>query len=429
MRSGVRAPGLPGTVGEVVEVQQAGVQPVLVRVLRGQGRLDLLVLHQPPGLGVDQEDAARLQAALPDHGGGVDVKHAHLAGQHDQAVTGHPVPAGPQAVAVEDRADDRAVGERDQRRTVPRFHQRGVELVEGTALRAHLRVVLPRFWDHHEDRVRQRPAAHVQQFQALVKAGRVAALLVEHGEQPLDPPAVRRTGNEVAGQHGLPGPHPVAVTPDRVDLAVVGHIPVGMGERPGRERVGGEPGVHQREGRAVPGIGQVRVERLELRRGQHALVHDRPGGHAGEVHADLVLGALAQAERHPLEFHAALAVRARHEQLENIGKHRPRAVPAGGDVERDLTPAEDRQALGGGEPFQSRCYHPSFGRKKGHTRRIRTRFRQVEATRGAEELVRNLGQDPRPVAGARVAALGAPVFQIAQYPQGLGHHIVTAAAR
>ncbi len=403
------------------------MQPVLVRVLGGQRVLDLFVLDDAAGHGVGQEDPARLQAPLPDHGGGVDVEHAHLAGQHDQAVAGDPVPARAQAVPVQDGADHRAVGKRDQRGTVPRLHQRGVELVERPALGAHLAVVLPRLGDHHQHRVRQRPAAHVQELEALVEAGRVAALGVEHREEPLDPLAVRRARDQVAGQHRLPGPHPVAVAPDRVDLAVVRHVPVRVGQRPGRERVGGEPGVHERQRRSVPGIGQVRVERLELRRGQHSLVHNGPRRQAGEVHADLVLSPLAQAERHAFEFQATLARFARDEQLEHVGQHRPGAVPAGGDVERHLTPAEDRQPLGSGEPFDGRCHQPSFGRKKADADRVGTGFRQLEPARGAEELIGNLGQDPRTVTGAGVAALGAPVFKVAQHPQGVRHHCVATA--
>ena len=47
---------------------------------------------------------------------------------------------------------------------------------------------------------------------------------------------------------------------------------------------------------------------------------------------------------------AALALGARDEHLEHVGQHRPRAVAAGGDVKRDLAPAEDGQPLRGGEP-------------------------------------------------------------------------------
>ena len=137
VRRDARAPG------ELVQVHPAGVQPVLVRELRGQARLDLLVLQDASGGGVGQEDPARLEPALAHDRGRVQVQHADLAGQHDQAVLGDPVPARPQPVAVEHRADHGAVGEGDQRRAVPRLHERAVEVVEGPAGRVHPRRCSP----------------------------------------------------------------------------------------------------------------------------------------------------------------------------------------------------------------------------------------------------------------------------------------------
>ena len=59
----------PRAVGQVVQVDEPGVQPVLVGVLGGQRRLDLLVLDDAAGRRVGQEDAAGLQPPLPDHRG------------------------------------------------------------------------------------------------------------------------------------------------------------------------------------------------------------------------------------------------------------------------------------------------------------------------------------------------------------------------
>ena len=277
------------------------MQPVVVRMLRGQFRLDLLVLDDPACRGVGEEDPARLQPALADHLGRVDVQHAHLAGQHDQAVSRHPVPAGPQPVAVQHGADHAAVGERDQRGTVPWLHQRGVEPVERPPGRFHLRVVLPRLGNHHQHRVRQRPAAQVQQFQAGVEARRVAGRLVQDRQQPVEPAPARVRLDQVGGQHRLAGAHPVAVAPDGVDLAVVRDEPERVGQRPGRERVRGEPGVDERQRGAEPGVRQVRVERLQLERGQHSLVDDRGADRLARYAPVSASRALAQAVRPPVQ--------------------------------------------------------------------------------------------------------------------------------
>jgi hypothetical protein len=69
-----------------------------------------------------------------------------------------------------------------------------------------------------------------------------------------------------------------------------------------------------------------------------------------------------------------------------------------------------------------------FGGEEGHAGRIGAGLGQLEVAGSAEKLVGDLGQDPGPVPGSRVAALGAPVLEIAQHPQGPGHHIITAAS-
>ena len=80
-------------LGEVLEADQAGVQPLVVRVLGGELALDLLVLDDPVLVGVDEEHPARLEPALADDRRRVDVEHADLGGQHDEAVVGDPVAA------------------------------------------------------------------------------------------------------------------------------------------------------------------------------------------------------------------------------------------------------------------------------------------------------------------------------------------------
>ncbi len=416
-----------GGAGQVVQVQQPGMQPFRVRMPGGQRRLDLSVLDDPALAGVGQEDPPRLQSSLPNDGRLVDLQHADFAGQHDEPVVGHPVPARAQPVAVQDGADHGAVGERHAGRPVPRLHQRGVEPVERTQPGVHLRVVLPRFRDHHEDGLGQRPAGQVQQLQARVEAGRVALLLGQHGEQPVKPPPVGGGRDQPARQHGLAGAHPVAVAPDRVDLAVVRHEPVRVRERPGRERVRREPGMHESQGGDVAGIRQVRVERPDLGGGQHPLVHDGPARQAGEVEPRLVLGALAQAERAPVELDAQLAAAARHEQLAQPGQQRPRPPPARRRVVRDLPPAEHAQPFLGGNPLHCLGRGIDLVRsQEGDAGRVRSRCGQRKAARRPVEAVGNLGQDACPVAGVRVAALRTPVVKVAQDGQALGHDVVAA---
>ncbi len=67
-------------------------------------------------------------------------------------------------------------------------------------------------------------------------------------------------------------------------------------------------------------------------------------------------------------------------------------------------------------------------REEDHPGRVSARLRQRKAADGAKESVRDLGQDAGPVPGIGVAALRAPVLEVAQDGERAGHDAVTAAA-
>ncbi len=210
-------------LGQRGQVDQAGVQPVVVGVLGGQGALDLVVGDHPALRGVQQEHPAGLEAALGDHVGGRDVQHADLGGEHDHVVLGPPPAPGAQAVAVQDRADQRAVGEADAGGP-----SQGSMTAEWNGRtrggRRPSRRGSPTLGDHHQHRVRQRAARQVQQLEHLVEGGRVAEVGGGDREDALQAELGGRAGRaveEVGGELGLAGPHAVAVALDGVDLAVV----------------------------------------------------------------------------------------------------------------------------------------------------------------------------------------------------------------
>ena len=67
--------------GRSLELDLAGLQPLGVRLLGGELRLDLVVLDDAVLGGVDEEHPAGLEAALADDLGGVDVEDADLGGR------------------------------------------------------------------------------------------------------------------------------------------------------------------------------------------------------------------------------------------------------------------------------------------------------------------------------------------------------------
>ncbi len=148
----------------------------------------------------------------------------------------------------------------------------------------------------------------------------------------------------------FPRPHPVLVARDGVDLAVVRHAAERMRQRPRRERVGGEPRVHDTQRAGQPLILKIQVERPQLGRGEHALVDQGLAGKTWEVHgltagavlpggalgAQFVLGALADHEGAPFQVHAGGAAD------EHLAQRRHGVAGQGaqrGIVGRDIPPA------------------------------------------------------------------------------------------
>ena len=421
------------TVGQPVEVHQTGVQPVVVGMLGGQGRLHLVVADDPAQHSVDEEHPARLQPALRHDRGRVEVEHADLAGQDDQVVAGLPPPRRPQAVAVEHCADDGAVGEGHRRRPVPRLHQRRVELVEGAPGRVHPLGVLPRLGHHHQHGMRQRAASQVQQLQHLVEGGGVTQFRGADREDPGE-----LAGQVFGAQQGFAGPHPVTIAPDRVDLAVVGEIAVRMRQRPGRERVGAEPAMHEDQRGVEQRVGQVREEGGQLVSGQHPLVDQGAAGQRREVDLEAgvtggVLHPLAGDVGQPLQRQAG---RASDVELPESRHDFQRLRSHSGRIGWQLPPAEDVEPLLGDDPLDELDRPPELGVGDGQegvahgVRRfaVHGRRRQRDTGNLAKERVRNLHQQAGPVARGRVAAGGAAMLHVVQSGEALLNEPMRPAA-
>ena len=271
---------------QFLELDLGAVQPLLVGMAACQRRLQFFVRDQPAFVEIDQQHLARLQPPLLDDVLFVDRQHAGFRRHHDAVVVGEQIARRPQAVAVERGADLAAVGEGDRRRAVPRLHQRGVVFVESAPLLVHERIARPGLGDHHHHGVGERIAALREEFERVVEAGGVGLALVGDRPQLGDVLAEQRRGDR-----RLPRRHPVDVAAQRVDLAVVRDVAVGMRQRPGREGVGGEALMHQRQRALEIRVVQVGIIGAELVGQEHALVDHRAARHRHRV----IVGGAARA--------------------------------------------------------------------------------------------------------------------------------------
>ena len=426
-------------LGQIREAHSVALGPLLPRLQLRDLLLELGVLHDPALDGVHQEHGARGHAALAHDRAIREVDHADLRGEDDQPVLGLPEAAGAQPVAVEHRAHASAVGEGHGGGPVPRLHERGVVLVEGAPVGVHGLVVLPGLRDHHHHGLHERAAREHEQLGDLVEGLRVRGALGADREQLLGIAAQQR-----GLQLRLARAHPVAVALDGVDLAVVRQDPHGLGQRPRRERVGREARVHHRQPRAEALIREIRVEGLELGRGEHALVDDGRARERRAVDAQPVLRPLAQAEGLLIELQPggrAVQVLDRDvpgerllgiaalldEELDEVRHDGAGRAADRGIVHGDLAPAEDLEPLRVGDLLHLRAdlrLVPATGGQEHRAHGVGARCGQLDVEHLAEEGVGDLQENARAVAGAGVAADGAAVLEGPQRDQRLVHDLV-----
>ena len=297
---------------------------------------------------IEPEHGARLETALAGDVRGGDVEDAGLGGEDEEALLGERPARGAEAVAVERRAHARAVRERDGGGTVPRLHERGVVLVEGAHVMAHVVLRAPGLGEEHEHRVGGVAPGGDEQLEHVVERGGVGLAGLHEREELLEVVA-----EEGRGERRLARGKRVEVTLERVDFAVVGKGAEGVGERPARKGVRGVALVDDREGGDEVGIGEVLVETLDLRGEEEALVDDRLRGAGAEV--DIVrplLDLAADDVKAALEFDGGEAVGAADEEFADLRKDAAGIVADCIRIDGDITPGENPSALGVDDGFK-----------------------------------------------------------------------------
>ena len=208
-------------------------RPVLEVVGGRELILDLAVVVEATLLEIDAYHLARADPALSRDVGFMQDDHSGFGTHEEQAILGDRVAQRPEAVAIKTCDDPAPVGDGQCRWSVPRLHHGVGILVHGPVGFRHGALVL-------------RPRLG---YQERLGHGRRTTGAAEHLEYGIQRGRVRRAwlydrlyvflvvAEGLIGHPHFMALHPVGVSLDRVDLAVMGDHPKGMGEIPGRERV------------------------------------------------------------------------------------------------------------------------------------------------------------------------------------------------
>ena len=217
----------------IIQLDAQVFDPLRVGLAVGQCGLDLFVIDHAALLKVDQKHLAGLQTPFAHDLVLGYRQHAGLRSHDDQVVVRHAIAGRPKAIAVQRRADLAAVGEDDGGRAVPGLEHGGVVLVKRTTTLVHGGVLFPGLGDHHHHGLADRVTGHGQQLEAVVEGGGVGLVGKADRVKLLQVRAQHRRRH-----HAFTRFHPVVVALDGVDLAVVRHIAVRVGQRPLGEGVG-----------------------------------------------------------------------------------------------------------------------------------------------------------------------------------------------
>ena len=347
------------------------------------------------------------------------------------------IPAWAEAVPIQRCADQFAVGEAYGRGAVPGFHHRGVVLIEPAPVQVHLGIADPRFGDEHHHRMRQRTAARHEELECIIEAGGITLLVVHDWEQLRDVFA-----EKIGLQPSLARAHPIDVALQRVDLAVVADIAIGVSQGPGRERVGAEPRMDQRERAAHCGFVQIDVVLRHLVRQQQTFIDDGVAGEARDVE---VFTAFDHGYPHgifrPLADHVELALELRRRERaardEDLSDYRLGPARLNADrvaVYRYIAPAQEMRVFFGDDLLEELFALAPLRRvawQEHHSHAVLAGAREFHMDIGRcllQKCVGNLKKNAGAVSRARVAALRAPVKQIIQHLQSLADDVMRGDA-
>ena len=252
---------------------QAVIQPLTVRLAVRVRLLQLIVVDDPALSGIHQKHLARMQPLLHHDPGRVDIQHSHL-GRKDQLVVGsHIISGRTQTVAVQYGAHHIAVGKQNRSGTVPGFHHGRIILIKIFLFLGHGPVVQPRLRNQDHDCQRQIHTAHHKEFQRIVQHGRIGTGSADRRKY-----FVKFSFQTVGFHRLLAGQHLVRISLDRIDLAVMYQETVRMRAFPAGKRIGGETGMHQRDGALIIRALQIREKLPQLAYQEHAFINQRPAG-------------------------------------------------------------------------------------------------------------------------------------------------------
>ncbi len=227
---------------------------------------------------VDRNHLTRAEAAFFNAGFLVDMNHTGFRTRNQKTIAGNCITQRTQTVTVRTTHQPFAAIRRKSSRAIPRFHNRvaiGIEVFIAVRRGSLFR---PGFRHHHGFYHRQVTTGTHHQLEHGIKGSGVRRARLDHRLE-----VINAVGIGIMCHACFVAFHPVDVTAQRVDFAVMGENTERLCQRPTREGVGRIALVIDAEVRNEAAVTQIRIEGIDVLGKEHALVDHRTARHRADV--------------------------------------------------------------------------------------------------------------------------------------------------
>ena len=213
--------------------------------------------------------------------------------------------------------------------------------------------------------------------------------------------------------------------------------PERLGQRPGREGIGGESGMNQGNGTGEILVGQVREIIPELHCREHSLIYDCPRGKACYIAASLVRDGGIQdlafngfPDKVELVLQCLPVIAAHNENLPDFRLRLQGILSQNGRIDRHLPGVHHTESVRFHGLSDNLC-KPGIVllilREKNHSHTVASLLRHRDSVK-ENEFMGYLEQDSRSVARLQITALSSPVSHVLKDCETLLHYIVVLAS-
>ena len=218
---------------QIVQLILRLFQPFAIGRCFGQLTFQLGIFDDSAFFKVNQQHLARLKPPFARDVIFIKGQNAAFRSEADNVILGHTETCRAQAIAIQSRANLTTIGKAYCCRAIPWLHQSSVIFIKSAAAFIHQRIAAPCLWHQHHHRMSKRISTRQQQFERIIKAGRIRLTMRNDW-----PDLVEIRPQQITFHCAAARIHPVHIAANCVDFAIMRDQAERMRQTPAWECVG-----------------------------------------------------------------------------------------------------------------------------------------------------------------------------------------------